>query len=532
VIDPLHTAECDPRVAWSSGNVAEAFPGVSTPLSWTYFFEATETACRLAFFDMGIFTAGEATMRARVEERHMAIFYGRAASNVDTLRLVADRTPGVDADDLEQQVLGSVRPDAESHPTRRRYAVITARMPFAMTRAPRQIDRLRADTDRWWRWSIAAATAADADAAKQLLREASERHRVVMRAHTIVSMIAAGVFEQVSKAGAGIGKPELAARALAGFGSVEETDLASRMWEVAHGRAPLDAFVADYGFHGPVEGQLSTRTWREDRQPLETLLQSFASLSQAKSPLETNRREVARSAEARRQIAAELPASARFGVRLALALGARLIPRREAGKASYLQAADVARAAARRLGQLLTWSGALDDPEDAFFATTAELLGAPPADLRERVHFRRARYETYRELTLPATWTGVPTPVRRALVDDGAAGVVELRGLPASPGVVRGRARLVTDPGTAKLEPDEILVCETTDPSWAALFVIAAGAVIDIGSAISHGAIVARELGVPAVVNTGDATRRLRTGDLIELDGEAGVVRRLEPAPA
>ena len=200
--------------------------------------------------------------------------------------------------------------------------------------------------------------------------------------------------------------------------------------------------------------------------------------------------------------------------------------RRELGKASYLQAADVARAAARRLGELLAGSVALRDPDDVFFATAGELLGSLPADLCERVAFRRERYERYRQLALPATWTGVPTPIPLASEADDSVGRLELRGLPASAGVVRGRARRVTDPATAKLEPDEILVCETTDPSWAALFVIAAGVVIDIGGAISHGAIVARELGLPAVINTGEAMRRLRTGDLIEVDGDQGVVRK------
>jgi len=531
VIDPIHTPVCDPHVAWSSGNVAEAFPGVSTPLSWTYFFEATETACRLAFFDMGLFARGEVAMRARVEERHMAIFFGRAASNVDTLRQVADRTPGVSADDIERQVLGSVRPDADRRPTRRRYPAIAARAPLALARAPRRIDRLRSDTDEWWRRSIGRAAGASAESARDLLRQAGDRHREVMRAHTVVSMAAAGVFDQVRRFGARVGETDLAARALAGFGSVEEADMARRMWQVARGVEPLESFVADFGFHGPVEGQLSTHTWREDPAPLAELLRTFASLETSKSPLEASRRQHARGTDARRRLLAALPSRVRPGARTALALAGWLVPRRERGKASYLQAADVARAAARRLGEILASQGTLDAPDDVFFATLAELLDPRPLDLRAAVTYRRGRYDEYRRLTLPATWTGVPEPLPRGPVHD-ATEPIEFYGLGAGGGLVRGRARVVIDPTTAKLEPGEILICETTDPSWAALFVIAAGVVIDIGSAISHGAIVARELGVPAVVNAGDATHRLRTGDWVELDGDSGIVRRLVRAPA
>ncbi|MGH9034595.1 MAG: PEP-utilizing enzyme, partial [Acidimicrobiia bacterium] len=89
--------------------------------------------------------------------------------------------------------------------------------------------------------------------------------------------------------------------------------------------------------------------------------------------------------------------------------------------------------------------------------------------------------------------------------------------------VVEGRARVVIDPGDV-LEEGEILVCETTDPSWASLMLVAGGLVIDIGGALSHGAIVARELGVPCVINTRVGTQRLRTGDLLRVDGDAGVV--------
>jgi pyruvate,water dikinase len=105
-------------------------------------------------------------------------------------------------------------------------------------------------------------------------------------------------------------------------------------------------------------------------------------------------------------------------------------------------------------------------------------------------------------------------------------------GLGVSPGIVEGRVRLIRDPADvdADVEPGEVLVCPTTDPSWLALMTIAAALVIDIGAAASHGAIVARELGVPCVIGTRTGTSDLRDGDRVRVDGSTGVVERLEPS--
>ncbi|MGH9039084.1 MAG: PEP-utilizing enzyme, partial [Acidimicrobiia bacterium] len=126
-------------------------------------------------------------------------------------------------------------------------------------------------------------------------------------------------------------------------------------------------------------------------------------------------------------------------------------------------------------------------------------------------------------------WEGMPDPIpleTGAIADD----VSEVTGVAVSPGIVEGRVRVVLDPNRP-LEPGEILVCETTDPSWTSMFLVAAGLVIDIGGALSHGAIVARELGVPCVINTRVGTRTLRTGDLVRVDGTAGRVTILERQP-
>jgi len=110
----------------------------------------------------------------------------------------------------------------------------------------------------------------------------------------------------------------------------------------------------------------------------------------------------------------------------------------------------------------------------------------------------------------------------------GDAGVgTKFEGVGASSGIVEGRARLVTDPATTELDDGDILVCEATDPSWVSLFLVAGGVVTDIGGMLSHGAIVAREMGLPCVVGTKTASSTVVDGQRIRVDGDAGVVEVL-----
>jgi pyruvate,water dikinase len=89
---------------------------------------------------------------------------------------------------------------------------------------------------------------------------------------------------------------------------------------------------------------------------------------------------------------------------------------------------------------------------------------------------------------------------------------------------VTGTARVILDPAGAHLEPGEILVAPSTDPGWTPLFMTAGALVMEMGGPISHGAVVAREYGIPAVVGVPDATRRIHTGDTVTVDGSAGTV--------
>ena len=121
-------------------------------------------------------------------------------------------------------------------------------------------------------------------------------------------------------------------------------------------------------------------------------------------------------------------------------------------------------------------------------------------------------------------------PVSNDAISD-ASGERTLRGVAASPGRVTGRARVIFDPQrSACLEHGEVLVASSTNPAWSPLFLNASALVTDIGGLLSHGAIVAREYGLPAVLNVKDATHRIRTGQLLAVDGYSGTVNLLDEA--
>jgi pyruvate,water dikinase len=199
-----------------------------------------------------------------------------------------------------------------------------------------------------------------------------------------------------------------------------------------------------------------------------------------------------------------------------------------------MQMFDVVRAAARVIGTQLATDGQLDSADDVFYLTLAELRGRLPADCAGTVRERRALRQRYLELELPLDWIGMPVPTRSAQATPATiSDISRIDALGVSAGKVEGIAKVVIDPNDSEaFEPGDILICHTTDPSWSSHFFIAAAVVIDIGGALSHGAIVARELGIPCVINTQVGTRAIRSGDRIAVDGDSGTVDILVRASA
>ncbi|MFJ4277500.1 rifamycin-inactivating phosphotransferase [Streptomyces massasporeus] len=170
----------------------------------------------------------------------------------------------------------------------------------------------------------------------------------------------------------------------------------------------------------------------------------------------------------------------------------------------------------------------LPEKEDVFYLTFQELRDAVRSHRVDDglVRRRKETFQTYHALTPPRVLTSEGETVngayRRDDVPDGA-----LIGLPVSGGTIEGRARVILDMGQADLEPGDILVTAFTDPSWSPLFVGIAGLVTEVGGLMTHGAVIAREYGLPAVVGVDRATRLIRDGQRIRVHGSDGYVEIL-----
>jgi rifampicin phosphotransferase len=195
----------------------------------------------------------------------------------------------------------------------------------------------------------------------------------------------------------------------------------------------------------------------------------------------------------------------------------------------------VLRRCALRLGDELTPRGAIGQIEDVFFLTHAELeaaLSGAPLPSLEAVGGRRERWERQRRLIAPLQLGTAPAIGRRIYVKAIEAARTgpppapgSLVGDPASPGRATGQVRVILDPGSfASFQPGEVLVARATAPAWTPLFATAAAVITDGGTLAAHASLVAREYGIPAVVATGDATTRLRNGQVVTVDGGSGVV--------
>ncbi len=550
----LHTLSR--RASWSRANEKGVFPGVSTPLNWSIWGELGERAVRRGAFDLGLLDADELELPESIDDWGWSIFYGRPSANVDTWRALYERGLGAAgqgaatqrqvfgeaADSSARASAGPAAPEGDRRRARddqarraeaaeRRRRAIADRRPIAVATSPARLRSTRAEAIAWWREATRALAGGGVAAAERCLREALELFERADRDHIVVSLLSTEAVTTLSAAAASAGRPDAANALMVGYPGMEEFETAVAVWDLSRGRIPLESFLDAHGFHGSMEGEIASRSWREDPSPVRALAARYAKLPEADDPRAREERAVHARSRLEAELRSAVPPSEREALDRTFALAASCLPMREAGRATLTIALDAMRAAARVLGRAFAQGGRLGSAEDVFLATRFELL-EPPADLRARVEARRRLVEAYAQFDLPETWQGMPEKVawvdrqealratRRLVVGD------RLDGLGASAGVHEGIARVVLDPSDPALEFEagDVLVAPSTDPSWAPLFLVAGAVVIETGSNISHAAVVAREMGIPAVVAVRDASVRLRAGQRLRVDGKAGTV--------
>ncbi|WP_232663872.1 PEP-utilizing enzyme [Pseudonocardia sp. TRM90224] len=494
---------------WTNGNLGEAIPDVMTPATWSAVSEFVSRALVGAavpghrafgriggriYLDLSVLASIGATFGISAETvlRTAEPIFGTLPAGT-TIPLVRLPKVGTAIALGKGAVVGAVR----ARTIRRNLDGLLAGIPDRCAELHRAITDARSPAELADLWSTIGPLFATVGNLMDVV------HRIGSALASTPKRLAAMEPEMLTSAGA------------------ELASLGPLLGLAALARGELDwaGYAQRYGHRGPHEFELSMPRPAEDPGWRDAQL---ALLADAVDPADLLAAREAARAEALRQVEAAHPRRV-TRVRRALDRWAAAARMREQVRSEAMRVFWVIRAFVLRAGEL-TGLG-----EDAFFLSldeTIELLHGRPADAD--IALRKATYAHY--VAMPP-----PPPLVRGSYDTEVGAVSEVAatgqvaGTGASPGVVEGLVRVLpTVEDGAQLRPGEVLVTAVTNVGWTPLFPRAAAVVTDTGALLSHAAIVARELGIPAVVGCRDATSALRTGMRVRVDGRRGTVTQLE----
>ncbi len=568
----LHDDGFDTRAGgtdeYTPRGVSEMLPGVVSPLLWSINAPMLEDAFRSLFAAIGISEVG-------TDRRIVGRFRGRATLNLSVLREAAASLPGGSGEEVERQYLGHPLEHDHDHHLPKPQGGVIARVAAAFRNW--RANRMLSDEVELIKHAVHGVVHLDIDLrrlpAQRLLRYRSRIRDLAWRIYAteVASSSAAAASYRALEVQVGrwLGDEEgvqwaqrLTAGALAdtsvGAGRVNRLrDIYERHVAntpalqaslVQGGPQPRDRIEAlgDRGisFLDDVDhcvrafgaqAVYAGRTWNEDLVGVWSQLSAFARTTEPpREPDEDSLSELIgilkRSPRWRfkRIITGQL-LDMRIRMLRSMVEEATLFLRcREEAKASLLVLGGAERRVIFEMADRLVASGHLSLSSDVEFFSDGELeqmvRGAEPVFSQELERRRRAFNRARDAGPLPEVFQGDPEAIDHADLPTGPV----MQGWAASPGVVRGRARVLEslEAGT-ELEPGEIIVAHSTDPSWTPLFLVAGGIVLEEGGPLSHAAIVAREFGLPAVLNVADAVQAIGTGEDLIVDGTTGEVRRV-----
>lgn len=292
----------------------------------------------------------------------------------------------------------------------------------------------------------------------------------------------------------------------------------------------LDNFLRVYGHRGVAEIDLGHTRWSENPEPIFATLQNYLQHTQPEQAPDIQFARGAHAAEAMIKTLTQRAGKKSWlrGKAAGFTLGRlrALIGMRELPKFVLVKTIAVIRTHLKYIGQELVTQQRLESEEDIFFLYYPEVRAALNGqDFREQIRARHATYDfESKRKHIPRILLSDGTIPEVTMPHANEQGAMALQGTAASPGHITGRARVVLDPAEAHLEQGEILVAPSTDPGWTPLFLTAGALVMEMGGPMSHGAVVAREYGIPAVVGVPHATEQITTGQTITVDGASGTV--------
>jgi phosphohistidine swiveling domain-containing protein len=295
----------------------------------------------------------------------------------------------------------------------------------------------------------------------------------------------------------------------------------------------FESFMAKYDMRAAGEIDMARQRWIESPEQLAVSILAIVKTAQEGAHREEYQETVLRAKEAAAELIREV--EAKHGrlkaliVKRLIRVLRNLLPIREHPKYLIMKLILLSKRVFLEEAEALVAKGHLAKAEDVFYVGFWELYHAIEHDesLLSLVEKRKEEYRHYQRLTPPRVLTSEGEEIKAGYHQENLPKGA-LAGMPVSAGVVEGIARVITDPAKSSLAKGEILVAPFTDPGWTPLFINAAGLVMEVGGLLTHGTVVAREYGIPAVVGITGATNLIKSGQRIRVDGNAGIVMILE----
>ncbi len=321
----------------------------------------------------------------------------------------------------------------------------------------------------------------------------------------------------------------LASRLISGHSGNLTVETNEKLQQVATGELALTDFLKDYGHRAVDEFELAQPRWREDTTYLEQIVEAFQQENAGSSPSKVEgakqQMEQRESAEAELAELVKNKGGLRKQIESELDFTRRYMPFRETAKFYLMLGYEQIRRALLELDSRYALDGGI------FYLVPDELLLLMNGkDFSEVIATRKMERELILQIEVPdVIFSDSLEQIGTPMVTDAAE---MYTGVAVSAGEATGKARVLLTPADIRpSDRDYILVCPSTDPAWTPLFLHAAGLVMERGGILSHGAVVAREYGVPAVANIPNATRHIADGQTLHIDGNAGTVSILTETP-
>ena len=536
---------------YTRANVGEVFPDPVAPATRSLLLFESELGWRDAYIRMGAFEANEFPDD---EFCILGVAGGYCYLNASVMRVFGERAPGLSWKAIDEQFFGAqpgipdyIEQPGDVRPDLTEQLEQTFGWVFSITDVD-QLDRLN---DHKARTIDLRASRPDFSSMSDLeLWEYAEAlfpfHRELFQEHifvTTLTTVPVGVIQTVATA---VGRPDLIMPLIAGVGQVDSAEPSYAMWELSRldptsneFASGFEQFRLDFGSRGPNEWEARSPTWDTHPNIALAAIDRMRLAGEDADPRAHQQQRASERAEAAETLLSMVESDPATHGQLAAAIAASgaWLPARERTKTNNIRLIQEIRVPLRELGRRYVERQVFDEIEDfglVLHEEMEEVFGPTPEGLTERVRERRSTHSQLAEREPEFVFVDSPSdPASWPKRDDVEVEPLDagdsIHGFPGCPGVSEGVARVVLDSSDpTALGPGDVLVAPSTDPSWTPLFVPAGGVVVDVGAALSHAIIVSRELGIPCVVSATNATRRIRDGARVRVDGNTGVVTVLE----